>query len=45
MLEYLVPLIASFIRPDWLELAIYPIFCIYFIGSIPGLLRLFTSWR
>ena len=45
MLDSMVPLIASFIRPEWLELAINPLFCIYFIGSVPGLIRYLTSWR
>lgn len=45
MIEYLIPLVSSFITPEFLDLAIYPIFCGYFVAGVPGLIRMFTKWR
>ena len=45
MIPYLIPLISRFLNPEYLEMWAYPIFVLCFIGSVPGLIRLFTSWR
>lgn len=45
MIDHLIPLISSFISAEFLDAALYPLFCGYFIASVPGLLRLFTKWR
>lgn len=45
MIPYMIPLISRFLNPEFLEMWAYPIFVLCFIGSVPGLVRLFTSWR
>lgn len=45
MIPYMIPLISEFLHPEFLEMWVYPIFGLCFIGSVPGLIRLFTSWR
>lgn len=35
MIFELIPLVGSFITPDICETIFYPLFCLYFIGTIP----------
>lgn len=45
MIHFLIPLVASFVQSSFMEYFVIPLFCLYFIGAVPGLIRLFTSWR
>lgn len=45
MLDNFIPLIVSFITPEIMDACFNPILLLYFIASVPGIIRLFTSWR
>lgn len=45
MLPYLIPLIASYLDPDWMMFWFFPFFAGYIVVSVPGIVRALTSWR
>lgn len=45
MLQYFIPLIASFLDADWMIYWFFPYFAGYIVLTAPGLLRAFTRWR
>lgn len=45
MIENLVPLVASFVNSGFLEMWCLPLFALYFVISVPGIIRAFTAWR
>lgn len=45
MIEYIVPLLESYVVSDFIGLWFYPLIAGYFVGSVPAFIRIVTKWR
>lgn len=45
MLEYLIPLLGSYVGSGLMGFAIYPLFALGILSAVPDIIRRFIEWR